>query len=102
MAQHDVHRNVQPTRTQIPFLLDIQADLLRHLTTRVVVPLRPEGTMVPAGRLNPVFTVEGQRVIMATAELAAVPLVALGPHVASLEAQHYDIIAAIDLLITGI
>jgi toxin CcdB len=102
MAQHDVHRNVRSTGTQIPFLLDVQADLLQHLMTRVVIPLRPEGTMVPAGMLNPIFTVEGQRLILATAELAAVPITSLGPRVASLEAQRYDIIAAIDLLITGI
>jgi toxin CcdB len=102
MAQHDAYRNVQSTRTQIPFLLDIQADLLQHLATRVVVPLRPEGTMVPARRLNPVFTIDGQRVIMATAELAAIPLAALGPRVASLETQRHDILGAIDLLLTGI
>jgi toxin CcdB len=42
MAQFTVHQNKNPhTRSSIPFLLDIQNDLLRDLETRVVVPLRP-------------------------------------------------------------
>ena len=40
MAQFSVHRNKNPrTRAEIPFLLDVQSDLLDHLDTRVVAPL---------------------------------------------------------------
>ncbi|MGH8711698.1 MAG: CcdB family protein, partial [Burkholderiales bacterium] len=44
MAQFDVYRNANPaTRARIPYLLDVQSDLLEPLTTRVVVPLcKPE------------------------------------------------------------
>ena len=40
MAQFDVYRNSSlDTRERIPYLLDIQHDLLSGLATRVVVPL---------------------------------------------------------------
>lgn len=44
MAQFDVYRNANPaTRARIPYLLDVQLDLLDPLATRVVVPLcKPE------------------------------------------------------------
>jgi len=40
MAQFDVYRNAHPaTRARVPYLLDVQSDLLETLATRVVVPL---------------------------------------------------------------
>ncbi len=40
MSQFDVHENTNPETNQIiPYLLDVQADLLDTLATRVVVPL---------------------------------------------------------------
>jgi len=40
MAQFDVYTNLNPvTKRTIPYLLDIQTDLLNNLTTRVVIPL---------------------------------------------------------------
>ena len=37
--QCDLHRNAEGASGQIPYLLDVQADLLSDLDTRVVVPL---------------------------------------------------------------
>ena len=40
MAQHDIYRNPDPaTAGDIPYILDLQCDLLSHLATRVVVPV---------------------------------------------------------------
>ncbi len=40
MPQFAVHRNTNPaTRSSVPFLLDVQSDLIEELGTRVVVPL---------------------------------------------------------------
>ena len=40
MAQFDVYRNTNSaTRKSIPYVLDVQTDLLDTLATRVVVPL---------------------------------------------------------------
>jgi len=105
MAQFDVYRNPNPaSRSRIPYLLDVQSELLDSLATRVVVPLcRPEvlGSK-PAERLNPQFELEGRKVLMLTPELAGVPRKALGERVASLAAGRGDIIAALDLVFTGI
>ncbi|MFN8010987.1 MAG: CcdB family protein [Holophagaceae bacterium] len=105
MAQFSVHRNANPaTREAVPFLLDVQADLLAGLATRVVVPLYGAAVLRRAAvkTLMPVFKVAGRSVVMATPELAGVPKKALGPVVADLAAERAAILAALDLLIAGI
>lgn len=84
------------------YLLDVQADLLDHLNTRVVVPLLPaDSAPLPAGTLNPVFEIEGQRFVMATQFLAAVPANLLKSMTTSQEARRDEITAALDLLFQG-
>lgn len=106
MAQFDVHRNPNPnpgSRETIPYLLDVQSDLLEPLATRVVVPLiKASEAGRPAKNLNPQFTIEGAMLVMSTAELAGVPVRALGPRIASLQDRRAEIMAALDLLFTGI
>ncbi len=104
MAQFDVYANPNPaTRELFPYLLDVQADLLDLLATRVVVPLaEADGFGKPLTHLNPVFTVMGIPVILSTAELAGVPLTSLGDKVGSLAGHREAIIAALDFLLTGI
>lgn len=104
MAQWDVHRNLAPkSAARIPYVLDIQADLLRSLRTRVVVPLYlPEVFGPPARKLNPLLTVEGRLVIASFAELAGVPLDVLGPRVEGAEHARAALVAALDCLLTGV
>jgi toxin CcdB len=105
MAQFDVYRNANPaTRARIPYLLDVQSDLLDPLATRIVVPLcKPEVLAGrPAERLNPALEVEGRSVLMLTPELAGVPRRILGERIANLAAERSAIIAALDLAFTGI
>jgi toxin CcdB len=105
MPQFAVHRNKNPaTKARIPFLIDVQSELLADLGTRVVIPLHPEGAF--AGKvlttLTPTFEIEGGRYLMMTPQLAGIPKKVLGPQVASLSVQRDIIIAALDFLITGI
>ena len=105
MAQFDVYRNPNPaTRSRVPYLLDVQSDLLEPLATRIIVPLcKPEVLSgKPAERLNPAFEVEGRKLLMLTPELAGVSRKALGERVANLAAGRMAIIAALDLVFTGI
>ena len=105
MAQFWVHRNANPaTRKTIPFLLDIQSDLLADLATRVVVPLFPKATMqgVTLQTLTPSIDLEGRSYLMMTPQLAGVPNKTLGTPVADLSARRSELIAAIDLLVSGI
>ena len=104
MAQFDVYLNPNKnTRASIPFLLDVQADLLDMLSTRVVVPLVVAEEMTQAAKhLNPQFKIKGIAVVMSTAELAGVPIRVLGDKVVSLKNKRDEIIPALDILFTGI
>ena len=100
MAQFDVYANTNTqTKERVPYLLDIQHDLLDDLSTRVVIPLVVG--MKPVTHLNLLFVIDGQKVILSTAEMAGVPLRLLGEKVTSLEQSRQEIIAAVDFLITG-
>jgi len=104
MAQFDVYLNPNAaTRKFIPYLLDVQADLLDTLATRVVVPLiLAEEMGLAAKHLNPQFKIKGVAVVMSTAELAGVPNRSLGDKVTTLKSKRDEIIAALDMLFTGI
>jgi len=104
MAQFDVYPNPNPdTKAYIPYLLDAQADLLDVLATRVVIPLYRSASMPkPARHLNPVFEIEGEKLVLSTAELAGVPLSMLINPVANVSAQRSEIIAALDFVFTGV
>ncbi len=105
MAQFDVYRNPNPaTRNRIPFLLDVQAPLLEALATRIVVPLcKPDAVGgKPAERLNPQFELEGRKLVMLTQELAGIPRRALGELAGNLATERNEIVAALDLALTGI
>jgi toxin CcdB len=104
MAQFDVYLNPNAaTRKAIPYLLDVQADLLDTLATRVVAPLvLAEEMGLAAKHLNPQFKIKGTAVVMSTAELAGVSNRSLGDKVVSLKNKRDEIIAALDLIFTGI
>lgn len=85
------------------YLLDVQADLLRSLNTRVVVPLLcSKQVPKPITRLNPVFMLAGQEFVMMTQFMSAVSLTTLGAPVATLADQDTFITAALDFLFGGI
>jgi len=105
MAQFTVCRNRNPqTRSTVPFLLDVQNDLLDDLETRVVVPLCPKSAMKGKAlrTLMPVLAIEGESFVMLTPQMAGIPKSELGAPVARLEQHRFEIIAAIDFLLTGI
>lgn len=103
MAQFDVFENPnEETNQAIPYLLDVQADLLDTLSTRVVVPLVAASAMGKAIKhLNPGFTIEDTDVFMSTAELAGIPIRAIGEKVGSLKDRRQEIVEALDFLFTG-
>jgi len=85
------------------WLLEVQADLLRELNTRVVVPLMPQAEApTPAARLNPVLSVDGAPHVMVTQFLSAVPVAILTGTPVSLSARSDTIGNALDLLLTGV
>ncbi|MDD2837700.1 CcdB family protein [Sulfuricurvum sp.] len=100
MAQFDVYRNPNPeSNTAIPYLLDIQTDLLSVLTTCVVVPLTRQEN--PIKHLNPLFEINGENIIMLTQEIAGIERAALGEKISSLKEYRSKIIPALDFLVSG-
>lgn len=98
MARFDVFEN----KNGAGYLLDVQSDLLSGLNTRIVVPLLPKtDTPAPAQRLNPVFNIEGNEVVMATQYMAAVPEGELRSGIGCLADQQDEIAAALDMLFLG-
>ncbi|CAG0928491.1 MAG: plasmid maintenance protein CcdB [Rhodocyclaceae bacterium] len=105
MAQFAVHRNPSPqSKARVPFLLDVQSDLLADLGTRVVVPLCPASAMKGklVKTLMPTFQIDGKAYAMLTPQLAGIERQQMGAEVADLSARRAEIIAALDLLLTGI
>ncbi|MFZ5698964.1 MAG: CcdB family protein [Pseudomonadota bacterium] len=105
MPQFAVHKNTNAaTKAAVPFLLDVQSDLIAELSTRVVVPLYTAAAMKgkTLKTLTPMFEIEGKQYVMMTPQLAGIAKKQLGAQVSDLSAQRDDIIAALDLLITGI
>lgn len=98
MAKYDVF----PNSTGDGFLLDVQTDLLSDLNTRVVVPLLPSSRAPkPATRLNPIFEIDGEAVVMVTQFLAAVPVGILKSPVGKLDEDFERITIAVDMLMQG-
>jgi toxin CcdB len=102
MGQFDVHEHARGGRYSL--LLDVQSELLSSLATRVVVPLAMAKGFgaKPISRLNPTLKHGGVEYLIVVQELAAVPKSALGRRVMSLAERRADIIAALDLLLTGL
>jgi toxin CcdB len=98
MPRFDLYRR----RGEPGYLLDVQADHLRDLPTRVVVPLLPPTQALPAIRdLTPFLRVDGEALAMMTHLLAAVPKRELGRPRGNLLSEHADIVRALGILLTG-
>ncbi|UWQ86152.1 CcdB family protein [Leisingera caerulea] len=99
MARFDVYADAE----NAGYLLDVQADLLESLNTRIVVPLIAVRTApAPARRLNPVFSIQSGQYVMVTQFLSAVPCSALKTPVASLAQHDTEIMGALDMVLTGV
>ena len=104
MSQFTLHRNANAeSRKTAPYLLDVQHPLLSSLHSRIVIPLflAPVSELLIA-KLNPVCEIDGQCYALKTQSLAVVPPTQLGAKVLDMSERRYEIIAAIDILISGI
>lgn len=105
MRQFCVYANRDArSKALYPLLLDVQSDLLQRLDTRVVVPLLPlaQGKAQRIDRLAPVLAVDGSEYVMMTALLAAISARQLSQEVGCVRDQRDTVIAALDMLISGI
>ena len=104
MARFDVRTNLnRASRARVPFLVELQADMLSALHTCLVAPLVPSTEFgPPATRLNPEFRIGNRKFVMDTALVAGIPRTLLGEKVATLADRSGDIVGAVDFLVSGV
>jgi toxin CcdB len=104
MRQFCVYRNLNAaTRAVYPLLLNVQSDLISETGTRVVVPMMRADRGMPAmPPLVPTVPVKGKAHVLVTPLLAGAELADLGALEADLSEDRGTIMAALDLLISGI
>ncbi len=100
MAQFDVYINENnQTNQRVPYLLDVQNDILKSLNTRVVIPLVRDLKGVQG--LTKEFIINDEKVYLTTAQMGAVVISELKQKVISLENEKEEIKNSIDFLIYG-
>ena len=105
MAQFDVHAYRGARRSDVAYVVVVQSALYDGYRRRVVVPLLkrtalPAVTEVVGTRLNPVFQIGDEQVVLNPLETVSMDLAALGDKVASLADEGQTIADALDELFT--
>lgn len=105
MAQYDVHLNPGPMREAVPMVVVVQSSLFDGYRRRMVVPLvrrsaLPAGAKLAGTRLNPVFKIKSETLVLHPLDMVSVALNQLGPCVGSLAEQGQAIADALDELLT--
>ena len=99
MSRFDVYS----VRSTGGIAVDVQADLLEHLGTRLVIPLlgMPEADW-SMPRLTPTIWFDGKAWILGTPFMIGVPVRELTGPIGSVSDQEYPIALAIDLMLAGV
>jgi toxin CcdB len=102
MAQFDVHRASRSAAP--PYFVILHSELLRLADTVVVAPLHAVGQRVfpRIPRLFPPVTFNDEKLVLVVPQIGAVRKTFLGPVIGSLADRRDDIIAALDMLFTGV
>jgi toxin CcdB len=99
MARFDIYANPGKNQKNIPYLVDVQSNVISGLASRIVIPLRTlssfSGINLPAD-LFPLIDVNGTSCILDTPQLGAIPLRELKAKVGSAKAQQAAIQVALD------
>jgi toxin CcdB len=104
VAQYDVYTNPSESADKgIPFVVVLQSDLLDALATRLVMPLATLefADKVPE-KLCPLVTVRGQQLRALAHYAAPLPAKSLRQVVGNLSPQSHLLIAAMDVVLSGV
>ena len=104
MAQFDVYANPSESAAHgIPYVVVVQSNLLDALATRMTIPLATvEFAKKSPDKLCPLVTVNGQRLRALTHYTAPLPTRSLRQVVGNLAAQASTLIAAMDVVVSGV
>ena len=104
MAQFDVYLNPSTSAQHgMPYVVVVQSDLLEALATRLVIPLASHdfADKTP-DKLCPVITVKGQTLRALAHYAAPLPTRSLRKALANVSAQAGALIAAMDVVLSGV
>ena len=101
--QYDIVENLNAaSRKAYPYLIVLQHNRAETVSTIVTAPVAPWSDPLATSRMHPEIAINGERYVVLVEQLAAVPRRALGRAISSADADDYEIIAALDMLFTGI
>lgn len=107
MSQFDVYLNIGKGATAAPFLVDVQHDLFTGCNTRVVIPLLSakiarERKMDFVEKANPVLMFGDTEVVLAAHLMTAVLAKEMNGKVGSIASMRPEILAAMDVIFSGV
>lgn len=105
MKQFAVYKNKSRNKQAYPYFIDVQADMLAHLNTRLVMPLTQKAnsnSQVKA--LTPVITIEQVDYVVLATMITTTDVKNLKDEDAIMDASHLrdPLVVAIDMMILGI
>ena len=105
MGQFMLYKNEDNTTNKTyPFFVDIQNSLLSDLNSRLVIPLSHYSALekTDAKKLCPIIEIEEDSFVLLTHQMTSVPTSILKTEVVSIEHYRYQILDALDMLVSGI
>lgn len=105
MKQFAVYKNKSRNKQAYPYFIDVQADMLAHLNTRLVMPLTQKANSNSQVKsLTPVITIEQVDYVILTTMITTTDVKNLKDEDAIINASHLrdQLVAAIDMMILGI
>ena len=105
MSQFTLYKNENKnSKKTYPYLVDVQNDFFDELNSRMVIPLSPHNFLnkTNAKKLCPIITIDDEQYVLLTHQMTSMPKTMLKKKVTSLESLRYEILGAIDFLMTSI
>jgi toxin CcdB len=99
MARFDIYSNPGKNKDNIPYLLEVQSNVISGLASRLVIPLRTMSgfaTLALPSDLFPTITVNGIDHFLDTPQMGAIPLSELKVKAGSAQACQFEIQTALD------
>lgn len=105
MKQFAVYKNKSRNKQAYPYFIDVQADMLAHLNTRLVMPLTQKANSNSQVKvLTPVITIEQVDYVVLATMITTTDVKNLKDEDAIMDASHLrdQLVSAIDMMILGI
>lgn len=105
MSQFTLYKNENKnSKKTYPYLVDVQNDFFEGLNSRMVIPLSPHNILnqTNAKKLCPIIMVNDEQYVLLTHQMTSMPKTMLRKKITSLETLRYEILGAIDFLMTSI